>query len=127
MSSQDNHKAKENTVTVLFVCIHNSGRSQMAGKRFSTRRAQGKGKALSAGTKPGEGVNPVVAEAMNEAGIDISANKPKALTLEMVEKAARMITMGCGEDAEGVCPQVSSRARSWQLEELKEKPWIKFG
>ena len=61
--------------------------------------ANGKAQAISAGTQPADHVNPVVVEAMREAGIDISGNKPKMLTLEMVEKADRMITMGCGDEA----------------------------
>ena len=84
--------------TVLFVCIHNSGRSQMA-EAFFNHMAKGKAEALSAGTQPAKNVYPVVVEAMREVGIDISGNMPKALTLDMVEKADRVITMGCGAEA----------------------------
>ena len=70
--------------TVLFVCVHNSGRSQMA-EAFFDKLAKGRAKGLSAGTQPAEAVNPVVIEAMQETGIDISRNKPKALTMEMLE------------------------------------------
>lgn len=71
--------------TVLLVCVHNSGRSQMA-EAFFNRMAKGRVHALSAGTAPATAVNPVVVEAMREVGIDISFNKPKALTMDMVEK-----------------------------------------
>ena len=66
-------------------------------------------------------MNPVVAEAMREIGIDISANKPKALTLEMVEQADRMITMGCGAEAEAVCPARLIETEDWALEDPKGK------
>ena len=69
--------------TVIFVCVHNSGRSQMA-EAFFNKLAGGKAQALSAGTQPADKVNPVVVEAMREAGINISGNKPKMLTLDMV-------------------------------------------
>lgn len=106
--------------TILFVCIHNSGRSQMAGAFFN-QMAKGKAQAYSAGTQPADKVNPVVAEAMKEAGFDISQNKPKALTMEMVEKADKMITMGCGDDAAGLCPAKIIETEDWALEDPKEK------
>lgn len=84
------------TKTILFVCIHNSGRSQMA-EAFFNRMAQGKAKALSAGTRPSEGINPIAVEAMKEPGIDISNKKPKILTMDMIKSADKMITMGCGQ------------------------------
>src|SRR3989304_9581428 len=89
--------------TILFVCVHNSGRSQMA-EAFFNQVAGGKAQAFSAGTQPSDRVNPVVVEAMKEVGIDISHNKPKKLTVDMVEAADRMITMGCGDDAAGLWP-----------------------
>ena len=106
--------------TVIFVCIHNSGRSQMA-EAFFNQMAKGKALALSAGTQPGDKVNPVVVQAMREVGIDISANKPKMLTLEMIEKAGRMITMGCGADAGGLCPASFVETEDWALEDPKGK------
>ena len=106
--------------TVIFVCIHNSGRSQMA-EAFFNQMAKGKALALSAGTQPGDKVNPVVVQAMREVGIDISANKPKMLTLEMIEKADRMITMGCGADAGGLCPASFVETEDWALEDPKGK------
>jgi arsenate reductase len=101
---------------VLFVCIHNSGRSQMA-EAFFNQLAQGKAIGISAGTQPGDNVNAVVVEAMREVGIDISGEKPKMLTLEMIEKADRMITMGCGVDAGGLCPASFVETEDWALED----------
>ena len=106
--------------TVLFVCVHNSGRSQIA-EAFFNQLAKGKAKAYSAGTQPADKVNPLVVEAMKEIGIDISGNKPKALTIEMVEKADRMITMGCGAEAGAVCPASFIETEDWALEDPKGK------
>jgi protein-tyrosine-phosphatase len=107
--------------TVLFVCIHNSGRSQMA-EAFFNEMAKGKAKAISAGTKPSDSVNPVVIKAMKEEGIDIGNNKPKMLTMEMVQSANLMITMGCGADTGGVCPASFIETEDWGLEDPKDKP-----
>lgn len=104
--------------TVLFVCVHNSGRSQMA-EAFFNQLAKGKARALSAGTKPGKAVNPVVVEVMREAGIDISGNRPKALTLEMVEKVDKVVTMGCG--VEGICPATFVETEDWEVEDPEGK------
>jgi len=106
--------------TVLFVCVHNSGRSQMA-EAFFNNLAMGKAQALSAGTQPADEVNPMVIEAMKEVGIDISGKKPKMLTMDMVEKAERMITMGCGAEAEAVCPASFIETEDWALEDPKGK------
>jgi arsenate reductase len=107
--------------TIVFVCVHNSGRSQMA-EAFFNDLAKGRARAISAGTQPSDQVNPVVVEAMREVGIDISSNKPKALTPDMVEKAHRMITMGCGTEAQGVCPASFIETEDWELEDPKGKP-----
>ncbi len=107
--------------TVLFVCVHNSGRSQMA-EAFFNQLTGGKAEALSAGTKPADDVNPVVVEAMKEIGIDISRNKPKALTFEMAENAEKMITMGCGADAAEVCPASFIETEDWKLDDPHEQP-----
>ena len=107
--------------TILFVCIHNSGRSQMA-EAFFNQMARGKARAISAGTQPADKVNPVVAQAMKEAGIDISLNKPKALIIEMIEGSDRMITMGCGDDAAGLCPARIVETEDWALDDPKGQP-----
>ena len=106
--------------TVLFVCVHNSGRSQVAEAYFNLL-AKGKAQGLSAGTQPADEVNPVVVKAMKEVYIDISDNKPKALTMDMVERADRMITMGCGAEAEAVCPAGLIETEDWALEDPKGK------
>jgi protein-tyrosine-phosphatase len=105
---------------VLFVCVHNSGRSQMA-EAFFNELARGRAQSLSAGTQPAEAVNPVVVEAMLEIGIDIRGKKPRALTMGMVEQADKMITMGCGAEAEAVCPASFAETEDWALEDPKGK------
>jgi protein-tyrosine-phosphatase len=88
---------------------------------FFNQIAEGKAIALSAGTQPGDKVHPIVVEAMKEAGIDISENKPKMLTMEMIEKADKMITMGCGADAGGLCPAGFIETEDWALEDPSGK------
>lgn len=102
---------------VLFACIHNSGRSQMA-EAFLNACGAGKATAESAGTAPGATVNPVVAEAMAELGYDLSREKPRLLTPEMIAAADRIITMGCMKDV-GVCPVVFTPAEDWALPDPK--------
>lgn len=99
---------------VLFVCVQNTGRNQMA-EAFFNQMAKGRAKGLSAGTRPSDKVNPVVVEAMREVGIDIGRQKPKPLTLEMMERVDRVITMGCG--TEGVCPASFVPTEDWQLDD----------
>jgi len=84
---------------------------------FFNLLAKGKANAFSAGTQPAETVSPVVVEAMKEVGIDISGNKPQLLTMDLVEKADRMITMGCGADAEAVCPAGFLETEDWSLDD----------
>jgi len=105
--------------TVLFVCVGNSGRSQMA-EAFLNHYAKGKAKALSAGTNPAANVEPTVVKVMKEAGIDVSGNKPKPLIPEMIDQANLVITMGCG--AEAACPASWVETRDWGLEDPKDKP-----
>ncbi|MBN2100022.1 MAG: arsenate reductase ArsC, partial [Dehalococcoidia bacterium] len=100
--------------TVLFVCVGNSGRSQMA-EAFFNQAAGGKARAISAGTNPASAVDPKTIEVMREVGIDISAAKPKALTMDMLDQADRVVTMGCG--AEEVCPASFVETEDWQLED----------
>ncbi|OGO00440.1 MAG: arsenate reductase [Chloroflexi bacterium RBG_13_52_14] len=103
---------------VLFVCVGNSGRSQMA-EAFFNHFAQGKARAISAGTEPAPAVSRTAIEAMRELGIDISKNKPKPLTPEMINQANMVITMGCG--AEAACPASWVETRDWVLEDPKDK------
>jgi arsenate reductase len=107
--------------TVLFVCVHNAGRSQMAAAFFN-RLGRGKAIAVSAGTAPATAVNPVVVAAMQEAGIDISAEKPRLLDVDMIINAAKMITMGCGAEAEATCPASFAETEDWQLEDPAGQP-----
>jgi arsenate reductase (thioredoxin) len=86
---------------VLFVCVENAGRSQMA-EAFAKKYGEDKIIASSAGNKPAEMVNPVVVEVMKEKGSDISANKPRLLTFQMANESDLIVTMGC--DDQGLCP-----------------------
>jgi len=104
---------------VLFVCVHNAGRSQMA-EAFFNQMAKGKGKGFSAGTQPAKKVNPMVVKTMREVGIDISRRKPKMLTLEMLENVDRVITMGCS--VEKACPASFVPTEDWQLDDPEGKP-----
>lgn len=104
---------------VLFICVHNSGRSQMA-EAFFNRLARGKAVAISAGTEPGSGVNPVVVQAMREVGIEIGGKKPKLLTQEMVENSDLAITMGCMDEAKS-CPAAFVPSEDWGLPDPKGK------
>ncbi|MFF8790459.1 arsenate reductase ArsC [Streptomyces sp. NPDC015125] len=97
--------------SVLFVCVHNAGRSQMAAG-FLTHLAQDKVEVRSAGSAPANAVNPAVVEAMTEVGIDISAQRPKVLTPEAVQSSDVVITMGCGD----ACPVFpGTRYLDWKL------------
>ena len=86
---------------VLFVCVENASRSQMA-EAFAKYYGKGKIEAISAGTMPSTEVNPIVVQVMGEKGIDISKNKPKLVNTQMVQEANVIIVMGC--DARGFCP-----------------------
>lgn len=102
--------------TVLFICVGNSDRSQMA-EAFFNYLAKGEYKALSAGTNPAASVDPTVLNVMREVGIDISNNLPKALTPEMMDQADRVVTMGCG--AEKLCPATWVQTEDWELGDPK--------
>ena len=86
---------------------------------FFNHLANGKARAISAGTKPASAVDPKTIEVMRELGIDISAARPKALTMEMLDRADRVVTMGCG--VEGVCPTSFVETEDWQLEDPRGK------
>jgi len=99
--------------TVLFVCVHNAGRSQMAAG-FMQSLGKDKVNVLSAGSMPKDQINPVAVEVMKEVGIDISNNQPKILTTESVKESDVVITMGCGD----ACPIFpGKRYEDWQLED----------
>jgi arsenate reductase len=104
--------------TVIFACVHNAGRSQMAAAFFN-ELSRGSAKGISAGTAPAERVHPEVVAAMREAGIDLSAAAPQKLTRELAGTADLLITMGCGDQ----CPYVPGlRVEDWPLEDPKGKP-----
>jgi len=88
--------------TVVFACVHNAGRSQMAAAWFNRVADPEKARAISAGTEPADHVHPVVVAAMKEKGIDLSRAEPRKLTAELAKDAAFLVTMGCGES----CPYV---------------------
>jgi arsenate reductase len=105
--------------TILFACVHNAGRSQMAAAIFNQLADPAKARAISAGTEPGTHVHPEVVQAMLELGVDLSAVVPQKLTPELAATASLLITMGCGE----ACPVVPGLARDdWPLEDPKGKP-----
>ena len=104
---------------VLFVCVENAGRSQMA-EAFAKHYDKGKVEATSAGTMPSSEVNPVVVQVMKEKGIDISKNKPKLINNQMVQEADIVIVMGC--DPQGFCPApLLEKVADWKLEDPKGK------
>jgi len=105
---------------LLFVCVENAGRSQMA-EAFANYYGKGKLVASSAGVMLAEKVNPLVVDVMKEKGIDISMNKPKLLTTKMAEEADKIITMGCS--VEKFCPApLLKNVIDWGLEDPKDKP-----
>jgi arsenate reductase len=104
--------------TVLFVCLHNAGRSQMSRALFE-RAAAGKHIALSAGTTPAEHVHPEVIQVMRELDIDLSGRRPQLLTRELAEQADVVITMGCGDQ----CPYIpGKRYIDWDLPDPEGRP-----
>jgi arsenate reductase len=105
--------------TVLFACIHNAGRSQMAAALFNSLADPLEARAISAGTVPGERVHPEVVQVMRELESDLSAVRPTLLTAELARTASLLVTMGCGE----ACPFVPGLERlDWNLEDPKGKP-----
>src|SRR5215208_5844391 len=114
------------TPEVLFVCVHNAGRSQMAAGLLQ-RKAGDSARVISAGSEPADQLNPAVVEAMEEVGIDISAERPKKLEDGMVRESDVVITMGCGD----ACPiYPGKRYEDWELEDpagkdLETVRWIR--
>lgn len=101
---------------VIFACVHNAGRSQMAAAFFDALADPSKAKAVSAGTEPAARVHPEVLDTMREVGIDLGGARPQRLTDTLAEKGSLLVTMGCGE----TCPHVAGLAREdWPLEDPK--------
>jgi arsenate reductase (thioredoxin) len=104
---------------VIFACVHNAGRSQMAAAFFRQLADPTRAEAVSAGTQPGDRVHPIVVDVMRDVGIDISQNRPQLLTGELARSATLLITMGCGDD----CPYVPGLQRDdWPLPDPKNRP-----
>jgi arsenate reductase len=104
---------------VIFACVHNAGRSQMAAAFFTALADPSKAVAVSAGTQPGVRVHPEVVEVMREIGIDLRTRRPQKLTDELASGAHLLVTMGCGDE----CPYVPGLSRDdWPLEDPKGKP-----
>ena len=104
---------------VIFACVHNAGRSQMAAAFFNKLADPQKAHAISAGTEPGERVHPEVQAVMQEVGIDLSHEKPRKLTEELAKEAQLLVTMGCGDK----CPYVPGLRRDdWPLRDPKGLP-----
>ena len=104
---------------VLFACVHNAGRSQMAAAWLNHLADPTKLRALSAGTEPAAGVHPVVVQVMQEVGINLEGSIPQRLTTELASQASLLITMGCGE----ACPVVPGlRREDWPLSDPKGQP-----
>jgi arsenate reductase len=105
--------------TVVFACVHNAGRSQMAAAFFNAMTDPARARAVSAGTAPAQHVHPMVVAAMQEDGIDLRGARPTLLTEELVRGAALLVTMGCGE----TCPVVPGlRREDWELADPKDQP-----
>lgn len=106
---------------VIFACVHNAGRSQMAAGFFNRIADPRRVEAISAGTQPGDRVHPEVVEVMHETGIDLRANRPQRLTDELSRGASLLITMGCGDE----CPYVPGLKRDdWPLQDPKGLPIV---
>jgi arsenate reductase (thioredoxin) len=105
--------------TVLFVCLHNAGRSQMSQALFERAAADGAHRALSAGTTPAEHVHPEVVEVMRELDIDLVDRTPQLLTPELAQEADVVVTMGCGDQ----CPFIpGKRYIDWELPDPAGRP-----
>jgi arsenate reductase (thioredoxin) len=105
--------------TVMFACVHNAGRSQMAAAFFNALADPHRARAVSAGTEPGDRIHDVVIDAMREVGIDLHAAMPRLLTAELVKDATWLITMGCGE----ACPVIPGiRRDDWPLDDPQGQP-----
>ncbi len=105
--------------TVLFACLHNAGRSQMAAALFNRLADSAQARALSAGTRPAAAVHPEVRVVLAERGIELADARPRRLTPELAAGAQWLVTMGCGDE----CPVVpGARVEDWELEDPKDKP-----
>jgi arsenate reductase len=113
-------RQQQDTV-ILFVCVENAGRSQMAEGFFNKKYAPKGYRAISAGTRPVSQINPLAVQAMNEVGVDISSQKSKIITEDMIRSSAKSVNMGCIEKTE--CPMLfMNNVIDWGIEDPKGKP-----
>jgi arsenate reductase (thioredoxin) len=111
--------APSRPVTLLFACVHNAGRSQMAAAIFNALADPALARGISAGTEPAQRVHPEVVETMREIGIDLSGARPRKLTDELAREASMLVTMGCGE----ACPHVPGlTVVDWEIPDPKGRP-----
>ncbi len=114
-----NAGGRRGPATVIFACVHNAGRSQMAAGWFNALADPGRARAISAGSQPAERVHPEVVDAMREAGVDLSGARPQPLTETLVAGADLLVTMGCGD----ACPVVPGLRRTdWAVPDPKGQP-----
>jgi arsenate reductase len=105
--------------TILFACVENAGRSQMAAALFNVMADPSKAQAISAGTRPGERVHPAVVEVIRELGVELGGVVPRKLTEDVASQAQVLVTMGCGDQ----CPFVpGARVEDWPLPDPKGQP-----
>jgi protein-tyrosine-phosphatase len=121
-SSKNKVESEQEQKTILFVCVENAGRSQMAEGFFNQKYAPKGYRAISAGTRPASQINPVVVQVMKEAGIDISSQKSKIITEDMIKSSQKSVNMGCIDKTE--CPMLFfiNNVIDWGIEDPKDKP-----
>jgi len=120
-SKQKNDEQQRQKNVVLFVCVENAGRSQMAEGFFNQRYAPKGYRAISAGTRPASQINPLAVQVMNEIGVDISSQKSKIITEDMIKSSEKSVNMGCMERTE--CPMLFiNNVIDWGIEDPKGKP-----
>jgi arsenate reductase len=120
-NEQQQQQQQQQEKTILFVCVENAGRSQMAEAFFNQRYAPKGYHAISAGTRPVSQINPLAVQAMSEVGVDISSQKSKVITADMIRNSEKSINMGCIEKAE--CPMLFiNNVIDWGIEDPKGKP-----
>ena len=120
-NKQKNEQRQQQDKVILFVCVENAGRSQIAEGFFNKKYALKGYRAISAGTRPVSQINALAVQAMSEVGIDISNQKSKIITEDMIRSSAKSVNMGCLEKAE--CPMLFiNNVIDWRIEDPKDKP-----
>ena len=120
-NKQKNEQRQQQDKVILFVCVENAGRSQIAEGFFNQKYALKGYRAISAGTRPVSQINALAVQAMSEVGIDISNQKSKIITEDMIRSSAKSVNMGCLEKAE--CPMLFiNNVIDWRIEDPKDKP-----